>query len=305
MRIIITGATSMIGIALIEECVRQGDKVLAVIRKNTKRAKNIPASSQVQIEYADMDSLEEVRGDGKPYDVFFHLAWGYTDKKKRDMPMQQERNIKATLQAVESAHRLGCWKFIGAGSQAEYGDVEGIVDETTSCNPETSYGMAKLAASMLSHKMCEQFEMAYVWTRIFSVYGIHDHAETMIDYALNQFLKNKDVNFTMATNTWNYLYETDAGKMLYLLGVMNIESGIYNIAYQESRLLREYIEEMIAVTDTKGKPCFMENQREKALNLNPDIRKFVNATGYTPKVDFTTGIKLIVTNKQAIYKVGG
>lgn len=107
MRVVITDSTSMIGTALIEECVKREDEVLAVIRSSTKRMNRLSTSPLVKVEYADLEELSSIIGDGKPYDVFYHLAWGSTSKDKRDNPVIQERNIKATLEAVNVAHQLG------------------------------------------------------------------------------------------------------------------------------------------------------------------------------------------------------
>ena len=57
----------------------------------------------------------------------------------------QNANIKYTLDAVELAKRLGCKTFIGAGSQAEYGRVEGTISEKTDKNPENGYALAWIA----------------------------------------------------------------------------------------------------------------------------------------------------------------
>lgn len=298
MRIVITGATSMIGTALMEECVRHGDEVLAIIRENTKRRNRIPDSTLITVEYANLNSLEEIQGDGKSYDVFYHLAWGYTSKKQRDLPLLQEENIKSTLQAVEVAHRLGCFKFIGAGSQAECGYIDGVIDENVQCHPVTAYGMAKLAAYELSRKMCEQLGMMHIWGRIFSVYGIHDNDDTMIDYALNHLMKGEVARFSQATNMWNYLYESDAGALFYHLGAESVDDGIYNVASPESKPLREYIKEIEESVKTKGKIHFEASQNDKMYNLDVDVRKIMEVTGYVPKVNFKEGISKVVENKK-------
>ena len=54
------------------------------------------------------------------------------------------------MDAVNLAHRLGCEFFIGAGSQAEYGRVEGKLNAQVPTNPENGYGMAKLCAGQMS-----------------------------------------------------------------------------------------------------------------------------------------------------------
>ena len=47
-KIAVTGATSMIGIALIEECVKKNIEVLAIVRKKTKNINRLPVSKNIQ-----------------------------------------------------------------------------------------------------------------------------------------------------------------------------------------------------------------------------------------------------------------
>ena len=41
-RIIVTGATSMIGVALIEECIKHGTEVYAVVREGSEKRSRLP-----------------------------------------------------------------------------------------------------------------------------------------------------------------------------------------------------------------------------------------------------------------------
>ncbi len=59
--------------------------------------------------------------------------------------------------------------FIGAGSQAEYGRVEGKLNSQVPAFPENGYGMAKLCAGQMTRIQCESWE-SDIWTRILSVY---------------------------------------------------------------------------------------------------------------------------------------
>lgn len=301
MRVIITGATSMIGVALIGQCLQRGHSVLALVRANTRRMNRLPVSGNLSVEYADLDTFERVQGDGMPYDVCYHLAWGSTEKSVRDNPTAQERNIRATLDAVQMAHRLGCRKFIGAGSQAEYGPVEGIISADTAPNPVSAYGMAKLSACLLSRKLCEQYGMQHIWGRIFSVYGCNDNEGTMLNYAIDRFLAGKPAQFSAATQMWNYLHETDAGAMFYLLGRKPVEPGIYCVANPESEVLRTYIE---ILKDEFGSKAQCEFARpgadHKIFGLNVDMKKTVEAIGYTPQVSFREGIRNMIQARRRV-----
>ena len=76
---------------------------------------------------------------------------------------------------MRAANALGCKRFIGAGSQAEYGpmDVERISPDSPT-NPSTPYGASKLASYYLAGMLCRELGMECIWPRIFSVYGIHE-----------------------------------------------------------------------------------------------------------------------------------
>lgn len=110
----------------------------------------------------------------------FHLAWAHTiGAGRNDMPAQIE-NIRYTIDAVRTAAAMGCRVFIGTGSQAEYGRVDGVLRADTPTNPENGYGMAKLCAGQMSRTEAAALGMDHVWARILSVYGPHDGPNTMI-----------------------------------------------------------------------------------------------------------------------------
>lgn len=99
----------------------------------------------------------------------------------------QLQNIQYTLDAVELASRIGCKKFVGAGSQAEYGRVEGVLSASTPVFPENGYGIAKLCAGQMSRILCEQKQIEHIWTRILSIYGPYDGENTMIMSSIENY----------------------------------------------------------------------------------------------------------------------
>lgn len=295
MQIAITGATSMIGIALIKAALLDNCRVLAIVRADSAHLDRLPQSDMISIIYSDLNKLSELDIEGNSCDVFYHFAWEYTSKEKRDCPREQEKNIASTLDAVDLACRMGCKTFIGAGSQAEYGKVSGVINENTPANPVTAYGMAKLSAGLLSGKMCKKLNMKHIWARIFSVYGANDKEDTMIKYAIECFKNNKTAHFSSGMQKWNYLYEEDAGNMFYLLGKEQVNEGTYCIAGDDTKILREYIEE-IRKCFGEGALCEYKTDSldDNAIELDVDISRFISETGYKPQVPFDEGIRRIV-----------
>ncbi len=300
-RIVVTGATSMIGMALIQECIENHVEVLAIIRKNSVHLGRLPKSELLHICEWNLDELNAFPEPSEAYDVFYHLAWDYTSKEYRDSPLFQEKNIKYTLEAVKLAVQMGCQKFIGAGSQAEYGKLVQAISPDTPVNPDTAYGIAKYAAGRLSEKLCSQYSICHIWGRIFSVYGRYDNENTMLSYGINQFLKGEPARFSKATQMWDYLHERDAGKMFFQMGQYGEKSGVYCIASGEARPLKEFILQMKecfgqeAVCEFANKP-----HSEEVYGIQADISTFVKEIGYRPQVSFQEGIQDMIQYKRQV-----
>ena len=96
-RVIVTGATSMIGEALIEECLKHGISVCAVIRKDTARKDRLPEDPHLELVECSLEELaalpEKVTGS---FDTFYHIAWGYTGAARNKSTRLQSKNIDYT-----------------------------------------------------------------------------------------------------------------------------------------------------------------------------------------------------------------
>ena len=191
---VITGATGMIGITLINYLLEKNIGVLAIIRENSSNKSKLPRNKNLKIVECNLNNLNNLDVEECDYDVFYHFAWDGTFGDDRNNLYKQNLNIKYTLDAVELANRLGCKTFIGAGSQAEYGRVSGLISPDTSTFPENGYGIAKLAAGQMSRIYSKKYNIKHIWTRIFSVYGPYDGEKTMVMSSLRNMI-TKDIIF--------------------------------------------------------------------------------------------------------------
>lgn len=291
-KVVITGATSMLGVALIQECIASNMEVLAIVRKNSKYIDRIPKVNSVRVQECNLDELSSVHKNEIPYDTFYHFAWDYTDRERRDNPVYQELNIKYTLEAVELANRMGCRTFIGAGSQAEYGRATEKIGPNTAINPDIAYGVAKYAAGKLSQKLCFQLGIKHIWTRIFSVYGPNDNSGTMVMYAINSLLRGEIPLFTKSEQKWDYLYCKDAGRAFRLIGEYGKTGQTYCLGSGHQRRMREYIEILRDSINPKLEISIggLEYSENQVMSLCADIDSLKEDTGFTPRYSFEDGI---------------
>ena len=295
MRIVITGATGAVGTALIAEGIRQNVEMLVICRKASKRRQQIPDHPLVKVLELNMEEYETYQPpEGEmPYDVFYHFAWGGTTGDGRNDCEIQEKNIRYALDAAALAKRFGCSAFVGAGSQAEYGRVEGNLNSQTPAFPENGYGMAKLCAGQMTSLYCRQAGMRHVWTRILSIYGPGDGAGSMVMSAIHRLLAGETPAFTKGEQQWDYLYSGDAAKALLLLGEKGHDGGVYCLGSGKARPLADYIGMIRDAIDPRlsvalGAVPYAPGQ---VMYLCADIAKLKEDTGFAPEVSFEEGIK--------------
>ena len=291
-RAVISGATGAIGTALVSNLVENGVEVLVLCREGgrTHRIKKHP---QVTVKHCDLAGLATLQNDtGKSYDAFFHFAWGGTSGAARNDTLLQSDNIRYTLDAVGAAHRFGCHTFIGAGSQAEYGRVEGNLTPATPAFPENGYGIAKLAAGALSRLAAQQLGMRHIWVRVLSVYGPFDGENSMITSTLRRFLRGEQPQFTKGEQLWDYLYSEDAAEAFRLIAEKGKDGAIYPLGGGKAVPLKEYIFALRDAVDpalplTLGEVPYAPLQ---VMHLCADISTVTADTGWVPRTKFADGI---------------
>ncbi len=294
MKAVVTGASSMIASALIRLLATQGHEVYAVCRPGSKKLDNIIKNERVHIVYADISDITAVgQSIGCGCDAFFHFAWGGTAGAQRNDCRVQAENIRFTLDAVELAAHLGCEVFVGAGSQAEYGRVEGKIAPETPTFPENAYGASKLAAGQLSRLACAKHGIRHVWARILSVYGIGDNDFTITVSSLKKMLSGQTAEFTPAEQMWDFLYCDDAARAFYLMAKHGKDGAVYALGSGEARPLSEYIKLMHSAsgTDSMVKIGALPYNDKQVMYLCADISALTADTGFVPQVSYEEGIK--------------
>jgi nucleoside-diphosphate-sugar epimerase len=291
-KIVITGATGMIGAALAGCASDRGMDVLCIVRKDSARLENIPKSEKVKIFFASQNEYSDI-DISESYDIFYHLAWDKTFGALRDDADTQVSNIQYTLDAVRLAKRLGCKKFVGAGSQAEYGIVSEPLKPDTPVNPRSGYGIAKYAAGKLSRLLCAQLDMRFNWVRILSVFGPLDASHTLIMYAINELKARRSPEFTKCEQIWDYLYCDDAARALLAIGEKGVDGKTYPLGSGEGRKLSEYLESIknIIAPDIALQFGKKEYYPHQPMYLCADISELAADTGWVPEVSFEDGIK--------------
>ena len=284
---IITGASGGPGQALVRKLINEGVEVLLLIRKSSGRAKYLPQSDLVHVVDCDLQRVKDFTPKKADYDVFFHLGWDYTHPEYRVDPIYQQINITTTLEAVKLAKRAGCSKFIGCGSQAEYGRVEGILTPDTPCKPEMAYGIAKLCANQMAKILCERENIQFNWLRVLSVFGPVDNPYNGFSTVILDGLNGRKTRLTNGEQIWDVLYTGDLAEAFYKISCKGISGKTYTIGSGKLYTLKEELLILAHKLNTEellmfGEIDYLANQNMYLLADNSELTK---DTGWIPQTD--------------------
>lgn len=291
----------MLGLALIEAALCDDDveKIYAVVRPGSVKTRRICQSDRVEIVSCDIlryDRLPDLIPE--KIDVFYHFAWKRTStyQESTDDIVAKIYHLGGVVRAIEAAHRMGSAKFIGAGTQAEYGVTDQILTPSSPCQPVRSDGILKLAAGQLAMAVSEKFGMDCIWVRVFSVYGKDDRHDSMVMTTVRKLSAGEECRFTACEQMWDYLHERDAGAAFWMVGKNVHKSCFYCLASGITRPLREYIEIIRDIVAPKAQLGIgaLPYPEKPVMQLKADISDLERDTGWHPQVSFSEGIREIV-----------
>ena len=292
---VVNGSLGSIGLALVDRLLKKGVQVYAAAFPGDPRISRIPDGAVVLP--CDMRQIEQLADRiPEPVDAFFHLAWAGTIGPGRDDMLLQTENIRCAIAAAQTAKTLGCQVFVGVGSQAEHGRIEGKITPDAPCFPTTGYGMAKLCAGQMTRSVCRQLGIRHEWARVLSVYGVNDGPLSVISILLDKLFKGEKPALTAGAQLWDYLYVDDAAEALIAMGERGKDGAVYPVGSGQARPLHEYFELLRDAVNPKlplglGELPYPPNQ---VMHLQADITELTRDTGFKPTVPFEEGISWVV-----------
>jgi nucleoside-diphosphate-sugar epimerase len=295
MKVVVTGPTGSIGSELVGELISEGHEVTAIVRPGSNRLDNIPKSDLVSVIECDISNYKSLYGRGK-CDLFFHLAWEGTTVLSRNDAAIQSKNIQYALDATSLAKDWGARRFIGTGSQAEYGPSDTPLSSTTPIRPISAYGVAKYAAGRLCGLYCKDNGMEFSWARILSAYGKNDADNTLIMYLIRTLKKGEIPRLTKCEQTWDYIYSKDCAKALVAICYKGEDGKTYCIGNGSKIPLKDYVEEIKMQINPKIEISYgaLAYYPDQPMMLCADISELTKDTDFVPQTSFRNGIKQII-----------
>jgi nucleoside-diphosphate-sugar epimerase len=293
--VILTGATGFIGQHLTRELSTAGYKVIALVKEDDftghiSKIKNVEIVVCDISEYSRLPLLFE--GKSVP-EFFFHLAWvGSAGSARSDYRLQLD-NIKYICDAYEAANKLGCRRFIGAGSIME--DESSSYLSLDDIKPSSAYiySSAKLAAHFFCKAMSGDCKTEFCWGKISNAYGEGDTTFRFIDMLIRKMMCEKECDLTAGNQMYDFLYVSEVARAFRYIAERGRSNTAYYIGSTDPKPLKEFVIKMREVVN----PNFILNFGKipfRGVSLDAtcfDFKKLMNDTGFSAKISFEEGIE--------------
>lgn len=299
IKVIVTAANSFIGRRLCKALTDAGCFVYAVVRNTFSDEKMFYDHENLSVVYSDMEDYQFLyQKIQDSCDIGIALAWNGTRGKERDDRIQQEWNYRRSIDCVRGFIEKNCKLIMTAGSQAEYGSRRTAekVRETDACNPNTEYGHYKLKFYLDTLELCKKSNVRLIEPRFFSLYGADDSDKTMIISIIRNMLQNAPCELTRCVQLWDFLYIDDAINALLRLLQNENAQGVYNFGSGISRPLKDYIEIMYDLTESRSQLLYgaVEYPETGMVHTNPSIARLREAIDWEPQISFEEGIRRVI-----------
>lgn len=276
------------------ELLDHGYEVLAIVHDPERTGALKELSGKLEIVSCDVADLNEIaRSLGNGYDFFFHMAWGGVSGRLNSDLQAQMRNINGAVTAVRVAKRLGCNRFIGAGSLHEIECKREMEQPHPAYNRANYYKTAKLAAHYFAKLEATQQDIEFLWPRLTNTYGAGEVSARLINSTIRKLLSGESPALTKGEQLYTFLYITDVARSYRLIAERGKSFQSYIIGNDEILPLKEYLCRLqkIVNPDVKlgfGKHEFSGVSLERSDLYSPEFFKDIQ---FKAEISFEEGIK--------------
>lgn len=295
---IVTGANGFVGRYLLRELTKQGYDIWSIVRNSDEDISCIEElnSNIVYCDLKDIIKLDEIVKE-RNFDCFYHLAWAGSSGDGRKNYQLQLNNAKACADAASVAAKLGCKRFVGAGSVTELMYDDYLKQDGSEPEMVTCYAIGKMAAEYLSRCVCTENGVEFLWAYISNFYGVGDQSQNFLNFLIRAYSSGATPTLTSGNQDADFMYVSDVARGLRMMGESGCSGKHYYLGYGSPRPLKEFVK-MIRDIVAPEMETGLGKKEFHGLNVDfnaIDIEKLKRDTGFTPQVDFEDGIRRTIS----------
>ncbi len=241
---IVTGASGFVGNAVLRELLVHGYKVYAVIREG--RESSLPCDENCLPVFCDLVNISSLveKIPTREASVCYHFAWEGSAGSARADTRLQLNNAQWSVDCLRAAQKLGCTRFICAGSIMEHETIAASYAQGNRPGAYYIYGGGKVVTHTMCMSVAADIGIDLVWGSITNAYGVGERSSRMVNSTIQKCIRGEAPQFTAATQNYDFVYIDDVAKAFRLIGEKGKPFREYLIGSGTARPLRQFLLEM-------------------------------------------------------------
>ncbi|GHV82554.1 CDP-4-dehydro-6-deoxy-D-gulose 4-reductase [Spirochaetia bacterium] len=283
-RVIVTGATGLIGKEAIEPLIRNGFEVTALSRNGNKY------TNFIEVDIFDNNNLEKIFKQIRP-EYLLHFAW-YTQEGSLTSDLNYQWK-NASLNMLKIFKKYGGKRAVFAGTCFEYEFGNIPLREGMLINPISIYGQCKNELREEAEAFSKENDISFGWGRIFYVLGHGENPKRLLPYIANSLKSNQTAAITSGPLIRDYMYSKDiAGAFVKFLD--GDVTGCVNICTGRGISIKEFADKVGGILGKMDLLEFRDNVQDQPAVIVGDNSRMIHTVGYNPQYCIDTALKNIL-----------
>lgn len=295
MRTLVTGGAGFIGSNVVNLLLKRGYDVVVLDDLSSGYRDNlVPEAS---FHEADVRDAAAVHAAATGSSAILHLAASVGNKRSIEEPRHDaEVNVIGMVSVLEAARAHGIDKVVFSSSAGIFGELKTLpIDEDHPQDPDSPYGVSKLAAEKLALVYNKLYGMHNVCLRYFNVYGPHQRYDAygnVIPIFAERALRGRDlIVFGDGEQTRDFVHVRDVARA----NVAAVEhadvAGVFNLGSATRVTINWLAETIVELAGTGVGITYGPKRPGDVRDSLADIETARVAFGYTPTVDLLEGLR--------------
>ena len=295
-RILVTGGAGFIGSNIVDKYIEKGYGVDIIDNLSTGSMKNVNKKARFfKIDINDK-RVEEIFKERR-YDIVSHHAAQMNVRISVEEPIfDVQINILGTINILNYCVKNGIKYFIFASSGgAIYGEQEYYpADEAHSTNPDSPYGISKLACEKFLQYFNKSFGLEYISLRYANVYGPRQNpygeAGVVAIFAGRMIKGERPVIFGNGKQTRDFVFIEDVVRAN-IIALERRIVGCYNISTGIETDINKIYKEISNLTGYKHQPKYAPPKKGELSKSVLGYTKAKKELGWRPEIGLMSGLE--------------
>jgi dTDP-glucose 4,6-dehydratase len=302
LKILVTGGAGFIGSHFVRSQLLQDSNWSEIIvldaltyAGNLENLNGIFENPRLKFINGDITNVPLVQSISAGVNTIVNFAAeSHVDKSIESSAEFIRSNVLGTHVLLESALRNNIQRYIQISTDEVYGSIDtGSWDEKEILSPNSPYSASKASADLIALSYFRTHGLDIRITRCSNNYGSHQHLEKMIPASIIRLVQgSKILIYGNGQNQRDWLHVSDHCRAISLVIEKGQPGEIYNVGGGTELDNVQLAKALLRISGKSEEFIqFIEDRKGHDRRYSVNYSKLTNLTGFSPSVDFETGLQ--------------